>query len=110
MWYKDKIKMKYNLVEEVRSFAVQKDLLYTVCDKDIAITMLTNATAPDSTGRYTNRAVIPGRAPLLLCGPEKDGISKYLLFVTRDGKGLSLVNNNTSDHFSIIWNKEVNIQ
>lgn len=107
MWHDNKIKMKYNLVEEVRSFAVQNELLYTVCDKDVAITALMNSTAPDSTGKYTNRAILPGRAPLYLFGPEENGISKYLVFATRDGKGLILINNSTNPKFNTIWTKEV---
>lgn len=110
MWQDNKIKMKYNLVEEVRSLAIQKELLYTVCDKDVAITALMDSLAEDSTGKYTNRAIIPGRAPLYLFGPQENGVSRYLLFVTRDGKGLNLINNCINPKFTALWTKDVSFE
>lgn len=100
-WINNKITFKYNLVEEVRSMAVEKNLLYTVRDLDVCVTDL--LTGP--TGRYITKATFPGKCPLLLFGPIINEKRKYLVVSTRDGKGITLHRN--SKDFPSIWLKEV---
>lgn len=100
-WVNNKIVFKYNIVEEVRTMAVEKNLLYTARDLDVCVTDL----LPGPTGRYITKATFPGKCPLILFGPIVNGKRKFLVVSTRDGKGISLHNN--SDGFSLIWVKEV---
>ncbi|KAG4067784.1 hypothetical protein HA402_010470 [Bradysia odoriphaga] len=99
-WVDKKITFKYNIVEEVRSMAVEKNLLYTARDLDCVITDLLDG----KTGRYVTKATIEGRAPVTLFGPKENEISMYLVFTTRSGKGISLVRN--KQPFDSVWNKE----
>lgn len=46
-----------------------------------------------------------GRAPVNLFGPKENDVSMYLVFTTRDGKGISLVRN--KQPYDSVWNKEV---
>lgn len=100
----NQIFLHYNLVEEVKSMAVNKNFLYTARDLDAIVTDL----LPGTTGRYTTRATVPGRAPLALIGPiDNDGLRKFLVFTTRDGKGVTLVRNTKG--WPVIWTKDVSI-
>lgn len=110
-WVDHKIAFKYNIVEEVRSMCVENTLLYTARDLDAVITDLGSS----KTGQYVCVGTIPGRAPLALVGPEVvvtsgDGKPevvrrKWLVFTTRDGKGLMMVKNERK--FEKVWLKEV---
>lgn len=112
-WVDRKIAFKYNIVEEVRSMCVENTLLYTARDLDAVITDVGNS----KTGQYVCVGTVPGRAPLALVGPEVEtstgsGTStvvrirrKWLVFTTRDGKGLMMVNNDRK--FEKVWSKEV---
>lgn len=100
-WINNQITFKYNLVEEVRSMAVENTIIYTARDLDCVITDLLGS----KTGQYVTINTLPGRAPLALIGPLENDRRKYLVFVTRDGKGISLVRNQRK--FSSIWTKEV---
>lgn len=100
-WIDNKIAFKYNIVEEVRSMAVEKNLLYTARDLDCVITDLLDG----KTGKYVTKATIVGRAPISLFGPKENGVSMYLVFTTRDGKGITLVRN--KQPFHSVWNKDV---
>lgn len=96
--------LQYNLVEEVKSMSVDNDFLYTVRDLDTIVTHL----MPGKTGRYTTRAALPGRAPLALIGPiDNDGMHKFLVFTTRDGKGVTLIRN--IRNWPVVWTKDVSI-
>lgn len=103
-WVDNKITFKYNIVEEVRSMAVENGLLYTARDLDAVITDLGRS----KTGQYVTIGTLPGRAPLALIGPIVVGQTehrKYLVFTTRDGKGITLVRNEI--RFGPIWTKQV---
>lgn len=80
---------------------ISRSLLYTARDLDCVVTDL----LAGKTGNYVTKATIVGRAPVSLFGPKENGISMYLVFTTRDGKGISLVRN--KQPFKSVWNKEV---
>ncbi|KAM8707159.1 hypothetical protein ACLKA7_011282 [Drosophila subpalustris] len=98
-WSNDRMLFKYNLVEEVKSLAGEEKLIYTVRDLDVVISVL----AEGKSGRYTNKAVLPGKSPLKLLGPMVNGKRSYLAFLDRTGMGLQLVNNLPEHKFSHIW-------
>ena len=100
-WINNKIGLKYNLIEEVKSFAIENTWLYTARDLDAVITDLLNS----QTGKYVTLEVIPGRDPVLLMGPVKDKRTKYLVFATRDGKGITVVRNERG--FKVRFTKQV---
>lgn len=84
---------------------VENNTLYTVRELDACITDITPGIM-----NFATIATIPGRAPLALIGPAVDGSKKYhkyLLFTTRDGKGLTLVRNELP--YEVVWTKEVSI-
>lgn len=93
---------QYNIIEEVKSMIVENDILYTARDLDAVVTNITPGMMSCST-----RAVIAGRAPLALVGPKVDGHRKFLVCITRDGKGITLIRN--TKPFDIFWTKEVSI-
>lgn len=97
----NKVEATYNLVEEVKSMAVEKNFLYTARDLDAVVTEL----MPGTKGNYGLKATVEGRAPLAVIGPIEDGRSKYLVFTTRDGKGVTLVRNGKT--YPVIWRKDV---
>lgn len=109
-WVDRKIAFKYNIVEEVRSLCVENTMLYTARDLDAVITDVGNS----KTGQYVCVGTIPGRAPLALVGPEVETVDgkkpirihrKWLVFITRNGKGLVMVNNDRK--FQKVWSIEV---
>lgn len=75
--------------------------LYTASDKDIVITDL----KPDIEDEDNTRAKIPGRYPLTLFGAKVNDHQDCLVFLTRDGKGINLVDN--AFPFEVIWTEEV---
>lgn len=99
-WYHNKVGCQYNILEEVKSISVENTNLYTARDSDAVITDIKPGVM-----NYSTKATIPGRAPLVLFGPLVDGHKKYLAFITRDGKGITLVKNSVP--FDVAWTKEV---
>lgn len=91
----------YKVGEEAKSMAVEHHNLYTAKDLDTLVTQL----VPGKKGNCGLIATIEGRAPLALVDPNEYGHSKYLVFTTRDGKGVTLVRNVTS--YPVVWKKEV---
>ncbi|XP_017846881.1 uncharacterized protein LOC108602997 [Drosophila busckii] len=98
-WSNDRMLFKYNLVEEVKSLAGEEKLIYTVRDLDVVISVIVEG----KTGRYSTKAVMPGKSPLTLLGPKVEGKHSYLAFPDRTGMGLQLVNNLPQLKFSQIW-------
>lgn len=78
--------------------------LFTVSDKDVVITDL----KPDIEDEDVTRATIPGRSPLILFGPKINNHQEYVVFLTRDGKGINLVNN--AFPFEVVSTEEVSQQ
>ncbi|XP_067618689.1 myosin heavy chain kinase B isoform X2 [Eurosta solidaginis] len=99
-WIEDKIKFKYNLVEEVKSLAAEQSLVYTVRDLDVVVSEL----SAGKSGKYSNKAVFPGKSPLALVGPVIDQKRSFIVFADRSGKGLSFVKNLPQQKFETIWN------
>ena len=96
----NKEKEIYNVIDEVRSIAVEGDLLYTVKDQDLVISQKT------ASGKgLVNKATIPGRYPLIMCGPKEGNKHKYAMVCTRDGKGLTLIKNESP--YTELWTKPV---
>lgn len=91
---------QYNIIEEVKSMIVENNILYTARDLDAVITNITPGTMS-----YATKATIPGRAPLRLMGPKVEGHKKFLVCITRDGKGITLIRN--SKPYDAIWTHEV---
>ncbi|EDW58940.1 F-box/WD repeat-containing protein 11 [Drosophila virilis] len=98
-WSNDRMLFKYNLVEEVKSLAGEQQLIYTVRDLDVVISIIVEG----KSGKYSNKTVIPGKSPLTLLGPLIDGKRSYLAFPDRTGMGLQLINNLPQHKFSHIW-------
>ncbi|XP_023178039.2 uncharacterized protein LOC111604273 [Drosophila hydei] len=98
-WSNDRMLFKYNLVEEVKSLAGEQQLIYTVRDLDVVVSVV----AEGKSGKYSNKTVIPGKSPLTLLGPLVEGKRSYLAFPDRTGMGLQLVNNLPQYKFSHIW-------
>ncbi|XP_053951009.1 E3 ubiquitin-protein ligase TRAF7 [Anastrepha ludens] len=99
-WIDDKIKFKYNLVEEVKSLAAEKSLIYTVRDLDVVVSEM----SAGKSGKYSNKAVLPGKSPMTLVGPVVDDKRTFLAFADRTGKGLSFVKNLPQQKFETVWN------
>lgn len=97
----NKVTETYNVSEEVRSMAVEKHNLYTAKDLDAMVLEL----LPGKIGKPGLMASIEGRAPLALVDPNEFGHSKYLVFTTRDGLGMTLVRNVRT--YPIVWRKDV---
>lgn len=55
------------------------------------------------------RATIPGRAPLCLFGELIDNRRKWILILTRDGKGYTIIRNSFNEKFPTILTQEVEI-
>lgn len=121
-WYHNQVGCQYNVMEEVRSMAVEGTTLYTVRETDVVITDITPGLM-----QHVTKGTLPGRAPLLLHGrellrrasttnePVRRGSyitaemnrrasnvteidesnlrHKYIIYATRDGKGFSVATN-----------------
>lgn len=74
--------------------------MYTVRDTDVVVTDI----SPHMMSQIT-LGTIPGRAPLLLVGPEESKHKKYVVCATRDGKGFVIANNDAP--FKVLATKEV---
>lgn len=46
-------------------------------------------------GKFCMKMSIPGKFPVTLFGEKINGKSKYIAILTRDGKGITIVDNNT---------------
>lgn len=90
---------------------VENTLLYTARDLDVVITDVGNS----KTGQYVTTGTISGRAPLALIGeyrwqPARIASDKpvnrrqWLVFTTRDGRGVQLVRN--EPRFGTVWVKD----
>lgn len=89
-------------MEEVRSLAVENNLIYTIRDNDCVIHERTSPTSD-----LVVKKAIPGRFPLVLCGNKTENThSEFLIFCTRDGKGLVLVDNEKCGLFIELWRKD----
>lgn len=89
-WQNDQLLFMYNLVEEVKSMAAENAWIYTVRDLDVVVTQI----VPSKSGKFANRMVLPGRAPLILLGSKIDNNKhQYLAYADRTGKGLILTEN-----------------
>lgn len=100
-WQNDQLLFMYNLVEEVKSIAAENTLIYTVRDLDVVVTEVIASKA----GKFANRMVLPGRAPMILLGPKVDTKHQYLAYADRTGKGLVLTENsiNRNVGFKELW-------
>lgn len=86
---------------KVKSIAVEGTTLYTARDLDVVITDISPGIMS-----YSTKGTFEGRAPLLLIGASEDEKhKKFIACITRDGKGITLVNNQTP--FKQLWTKEV---
>ncbi|XP_055523637.1 uncharacterized protein LOC129717628 [Wyeomyia smithii] len=103
MWVDHKIKFKFNLVEQVRSLAIQNNWIYSIRDNDLTITEVLEGS---TTGRYITKASIPGKSPVALCGSSCNGVFNNVSIITRDGLGITFIKNNSKENFSVLWTKE----
>ncbi|KAJ6637963.1 hypothetical protein Bhyg_10694 [Pseudolycoriella hygida] len=99
-WYNNRISCQLNVKKEVKSVAVDGSNLFTAGDKEILITDL----KPDIEDEDGTKAKIPGRGPLILFGPKISNHQEFVVFLTRDGKGITLVDNVFP--FEVIWTEE----
>lgn len=103
MWVDQKIKFKFNLAEQVRSMAIQNNIIYSIRDNDLTITEVLEGS---STGRYITKASIMGKSPVTLCGPTSSGVNENVAIMTRDGLGIIFIKNNAKEQFPVLWTKE----
>ncbi|XP_055384495.1 uncharacterized protein LOC129614120 [Condylostylus longicornis] len=92
---------QYEMVEEIKSLAVEGKLIYTIRDNDLCISEI----HPEK-GLYLVKAVIPGKSPMKLIGPYVNGQRSLIVTVTRDGRGLSILNNCPHRDFVKVWLKD----
>lgn len=104
MWIDQRIKYKFNVVEQVRSMATQNNIIYSIRDNDLTVTEIIEGSA---SGRFMTKASIPGRYPIRLCGGcTEDGVYNNVAILTRDGLGVTMIKNSKKEHYSVIWTKE----
>ncbi|XP_035779485.1 uncharacterized protein LOC118459829 [Anopheles albimanus] len=102
-WIDQRIKYKFNVVEQVRSMAVQNNIIYSIRDNDLTVTEIIEGSA---SGRFMTKASIPGKCPVKLCGScTDDGTYNYAAILTRDGLGITMVKNSRKDHYPVLWTK-----
>ncbi|XP_052869972.1 uncharacterized protein LOC128275496 isoform X1 [Anopheles cruzii] len=102
-WIDQRIKYKFNVVEQVRSMAVQNNIIYSIRDNDLTVTEIIEGSA---SGRFMAKASIPGKCPVKLCGScTEDGVYSCAAILTRDGRGVTLVKNSKADRYPVIWTK-----
>lgn len=99
-WYNNRVSCQLNVMREVKSIAVDGNNLYTCSEKDVVFTDL----KPDIEDEDNTKATIPGRNPMILFGPKVNNHQDYLIFLTRDGKGINVVN--SAFPFEVIWTEE----
>lgn len=114
-WYHNQVGAQYNVMEEVKSMAVEENTLYTVGERDVVVTDIT----PHQMSQVT-KGTVEGRAPLILIGtekpqapegrrpsmiPEVSKLKQFLVCATRDGKGIVVAKNETP--FKKLHTKEV---
>lgn len=98
-WQNNKMLFKYNIVEEVKSLAAEGTLIFTARDLDVVVSDL----MPGKSGKYSTKAVFPGRAPLTLLGNVVENKRSYIGFTDRSGRGLVLAKNLPGEKFVTIW-------
>ncbi|XP_050070629.1 uncharacterized protein LOC126558628 [Anopheles maculipalpis] len=104
MWIDQRIKYKFNVVEQVRSMAIQNNIIYSIRDNDLTVTEIIEGSA---SGRFMTKASIPGRCPVLLCGGCTDeGVYNNVAILTRDGLGIVMIRNSKKEQYPVIWTKE----
>jgi hypothetical protein len=100
-WEREKMVGEIEVAEEVNGLAAEGGWIYSVRNQDLQVTEMTG-----HKGIYTTRAVIPGHAPVILCGPTVENKKSYIVMLTRDCKSMKAVSNNS--HFDVLWTKKVN--
>ncbi|CAO1335145.1 unnamed protein product [Diamesa serratosioi] len=95
-----KLKYQINIVEGVKSLFVENNLVYTLLNMDLSIHELRD------NGKYIMKTSIPGKFPVTLFGKKEDTISQFIAILTRDGKGITIVKNNTTERFATLTVKE----
>lgn len=103
MWMDHRMKFKFNLVEEVRSLAIQNNIIYTIRENDLTITEVLEGS---DNGRYMTKASIPGRCPVALCGSVANGVNSNVAITTRDGFGIVYIRNSAKEQYRVQWTKE----
>uniref|UniRef100_A0AAG5CS56 WD repeat-containing protein 55 homolog n=1 Tax=Anopheles atroparvus TaxID=41427 RepID=A0AAG5CS56_ANOAO len=104
MWIDQRIKYKFNVVEQVRSMAIQNNIIYSIRDNDLTVTEIIEGSA---SGRFMTKASIPGRYPVKLCGSfTEDGEYSNVAILTRDGLGITMIKNSRKDQYPVMWTKE----
>lgn len=83
-----KFKYTINIVENVKSMYIEKDLVYTILNNDLSIHEV-----KEDGSKYHMRASMPGKFPVTLFGEKNNGRSKYIAILTRDGKGITIAEN-----------------
>ena len=79
---------------------VEKNECYTLLNSDLSIHEFKN------NGQFCMLMSIPGKFPVTLFGEKTDGRSKYIAVLTRDGKGITIVNNKLNEKFKTLTVKE----
>lgn len=87
-------------MEAVKSLFVEKELIYTLLNMDLSIHEV------KENGKYMMKASIHGKFPVTLFGDKYQGRSEYIAILTRDGRGITIINNAVDGKFKILTVKE----
>ncbi|XP_055384483.1 uncharacterized protein LOC129614110 [Condylostylus longicornis] len=88
----------FEMVEEIKGLAIDDKLIYTIRDNDLCISEI----IPER-GLYIVKAVVPGKSPLKLFGAYINAKRSLLATVSRDGKGINVLNNCPHRDFVKMW-------
>jgi hypothetical protein len=89
-----------NIVEAVKSLYVEKDLVYTLLTMDLSIHEVRG------NGKFCMKMSIPGRFPVTLFGDKTEGRSKFVAILTREGKGITIIDNRVGEKFKTLTVEE----
>jgi len=92
----------YKMIEEIKSLAVEGDLVYTIRESDLVVSEIVQS----DRNLYKVKQVIPGKSPMKLFGPWINAKRSLVVTATRDGKGLNVLNNCPHREFVKVWHKD----
>lgn len=112
-----KIKLRFNLVEEVKSLAVMNKYIYSIRDNDLTITECLegkskkpafNRAITDLLSvvgvleKYVTKATIPGKSPVILFDNKS-----LICILTREGTGFKILRNDPKALYKVLATTEV---
>lgn len=99
------LKFKLNIIEAVHGLIVEENYVYTIRNMDLSVHEFHM-----DTERYFMKGQISGKNPICLCGKKENGRSEFVVVPNRDGKGLQMCKNSSSQAFRMVYSVEVSFQ